>query len=123
MADPFSIDVGLDVAGHPALKDSSVSLDVVASANLDLPGLSLAVDKARLSLTLGVAFGATGPALTPGFALFPPEGASAELDLPGFTGGGYLGHHGDEWQGALAANLGPISVSGFGILTTEKFSM
>ena len=32
MADPFSIDVGLDVAGHPALKDSSVSLDVVASA-------------------------------------------------------------------------------------------
>ena len=123
MADPFSIDVGLDVAGHPNREQSTISLDVVASAALDLPGLKLAVEKARLSLSLAVTFGLNGPALHPTFALLPPEGASAELDLPGFTGGGYLHKHDDEWQGALAASLGPISVSGFGILTTDHFSM
>lgn len=123
MGDPFSIDVGLDVAGHPAAKASSVSLDVVASAALDLPGLKLAVEKARLSLSLGLGFTANGPALTPGFLLVPPEGASAELDLPGFSGGGYLAKQGDEWRGALAASLGIVTVSGFGILTTDHFSM
>jgi len=123
MGDPSSIDVGFDIAGHPNLKDSSLSLDVVADATLNLPGLKLAVEKARLSLSLGVAFGANGPALTPDFALAPPGGAGAELALPGFTGGGYLAKVGDEWRGALAANLGPVSVSGFGILTTDEFSM
>ncbi len=123
MGDPFSIDVALDVAGHPALKESTVSLDLVASAQLELPGLTLAVEKARLSLSLGLAFGAGGPALAPAFRLVPPEGASAELDLPGFSGGGYLAKQGDEWRGALAASLGIVTVSGFGILTTEQFSM
>ncbi|WP_027862984.1 DUF6603 domain-containing protein [Marmoricola sp. URHB0036] len=123
MADDNSIELGLDVAGHPGLKESSISLEVVASADLDLAGLKLAVDKARLSLSLAVAFGDHGPALTPTFALKPPEGASAELDLPGFSGGGYLAKHGDEWQGAISASLGPVSVSGFGILTTDEFSI
>jgi hypothetical protein len=123
MGDPFLIDVGFDIAGHPNLRDSSLSLDVVADATLNLPGLTLAVDKARLSLSLGVAFGANGPALTPGFALAPPAGAGAELALPGFTGGGYLVKVGDEWRGALAASLGPVSVGGFGILTTDELSM
>lgn len=123
MSDPFSIDVGFDIAGHPNLRDSSLSLDVVAAATLNLPGLKLAVEKARLSLSLGVAFGPNGPALTPGFVLAPPAGAGTELELPGFTGGGYLAKAGDEWRGALAASLGPVSVSGFGILTTDEFSL
>src|SRR3954471_23525722 len=123
MAEDNSVDLGLDVAGHPGLRESSISLEVVASADLDLAGLKLAVDKARLSLSLAVAFDDHGPALTPTFALLPPEGASVDLDLPGFSGGGYLAKHGDEWQGAIQASLGPISVSGFGILTTDEFSI
>ena len=123
MGDDNSVQIGLDVAGHPGLRESSVSLDVVASADLDLAGLRLAVDKARLAVSLSVAIGAEGPVLRPAFALHPPEGASAALDLPGFSGGGYLAKRGEEWQGALAASLGPVSVSGFGVLTTDEFSM
>jgi hypothetical protein len=38
-SDPLSIDVGLGVASHPGLAGSSISLDLVASASVDLPSL------------------------------------------------------------------------------------
>ncbi len=118
------VTVSLDVAGHPAGAASSLNLDVLASASVDLAGLSLSVQKLRASLSLGLSLtggrlGLTPPALT----VTPPAGASAQLALPGFTGGGYLAHDGDRWSGALAAALGPISVSGFGLLTTDRYSM
>lgn len=118
------IDLEFDVAGHPGGQASSVSLDVLASATLDLPGLTLAVEKLRASLSLGLSLvdgrlGLTPPTLQ----ITPPAGASAQLGLPGFGGGGYLAHDGDEWSGALSAQLGPVSISGFGLLTTDRFSM
>ncbi|MEP6814248.1 MAG: DUF6603 domain-containing protein [Marmoricola sp.] len=117
-------DVGLDVAGHPAGKGGSVSLDVYVSAGLELPGLKLAIEKITLSTGLSLVLEDGRLKLAaPELTLSGPAGASAELDLPGFSGGGYLHHEGDEWSGALAASIGPISVSGFGVLTTDEFSL
>ena len=121
MADPPAIDLEFDVSGHPAGAGGTISLDVVASASLEIPGLKLSVDKLRASLALGIDLSGGQLHLIPTAALALPEGAGAELDLPGFEGGGYLAHDPvtDEWRGALAAQLGVISVSGFAILGTE----
>ena len=64
--------------------------------------------------------------LTEGFGPTPGafralQGMGAELELPGFQGGGYLAHGGTEWRGVLTAQLGPVSVTGFGVLGTEQF--
>ena len=120
-----NVDAGLDVAGHPGGKGGSVSLDFYVSAGLDLPGLKLAVEKIKLSTGLSLTLGADGrlALAAPRLTVSGPDGASAELLLPGFSGGGYLHHVGDEWSGALTASLGPISVSGFGVLTTDEFSL
>lgn len=125
MTDLVSVEVGLDVAGNPAGPASSVSLDLVASVAVDLPGLRLAVEKLRASLSLALQIGDGGLDLPRALELSiaEPAGASAELDLPGFGGGGYLARRDNEWRGTLAARLGPVSVSGFGILTTKPYSM
>lgn len=119
-----TVDVGLDVAGHPDGSSGSVSLDVFISAGAELPGLKLSIEKIVVSTALSL--GLVGGRLTlspPALTVSGPAGASAELALPGFSGGGYLHHEGDEWSGALEASIGPISVSGFGILTTDEFSL
>jgi hypothetical protein len=120
-----NIEAGLDVAGHPAGTGGSVSLDLFVSAGLELPGLKLAVEKITLSTGLSLALDAQGHLrlVAAPLTVAGPEGASAELDLPAFSGGGYLHHQGDEWSGALEASIGPISVSGFGVLTTDEFSL
>lgn len=125
MSDLVSAELGLDVAGNPAGPGSSIRVDIVASVAVDLPGLRLAVERLRASLSLALRAGPDGLELprTPELIVLPPTGASAELDLPGFGGGGYLTQRDDEWQGTLAARLGPVSVSGFGILTTKPYSM
>ncbi len=120
-----NVEAGLDVAGHPGGTGGSVSLDVFVSAGLELPGLRLAIERITLSTSLSLALDAQGHLQLTASGPTPhgPTGASAELALPGFTGGGYLEHRGDEWSGALAASIGPISVSGFGVLTTDEFSL
>jgi hypothetical protein len=122
MADPVGVDLEFDISGHPAGTGGTISLDVVASASLEIPGLKLSVDKLRASLALGLELsGGQIRLIPPALALAEPEGMGAELDLPGFEGGGYLAHdHATgEWRGALAAQLGVISVSGFAILGNE----
>ncbi|MEO7350338.1 MAG: DUF6603 domain-containing protein [Marmoricola sp.] len=120
-----NVEAGLDVAGHPGGKGGSISLDLFVSAGVELPGLRLAIEKIKLSTGLSLGLDAQGHLrLTASdLTVSGPDGASAELALPGFTGGGYLHHEGDEWSGALAASIGPISVSGFGVLTTDEFSL
>jgi len=120
-----TVDLGLDVAGHSGGTDGSVSLELYLSAGLELPGLKLAVEKVKLSTALSLGMDANGRLrlAAANLTVSGPEGASAELALPGFSGGGYLHHQGDEWSGALAASIGPISVSGFGVLTTDEFSL
>ena len=49
-----STQVGLDLAGHPDGRNSSVSLDVYLSADADLPGLKLSVEKVRLQTRLSL---------------------------------------------------------------------
>jgi len=118
--DAFTFDLEFDVSGHPAARSSSLRLDAAASASLALPGLSLAVDKLLASLGIAVQLDAAGGLrLTPSLVVDQPEGARGALDLPGFTGGGALAHTGDEWRGALWASLGPISVTGFAVISAE----
>ncbi|WP_427017093.1 DUF6603 domain-containing protein [Pseudarthrobacter sp. P1] len=101
-----------------------MSLDVWACAAVELPGLSLAVEKIRLSTSLAMSMkdGRLGLRLqTPAAA--GPDGARAELSLPGFSGGGYLSRNGSVWSGAVEARMGPVAVSGFAILDTDHFSL
>ncbi|WP_239377699.1 DUF6603 domain-containing protein, partial [Frankia sp. Cj5] len=104
----------LDVAGRPDGTASAVSVDLSVSAGLDLPGLRLRVDDARVEAQLSVRL--RPPGLEMRAVPMLPAGAGAELTLPGVTGSGYLRRDGDRWAGALSARLGPVAVSGFGIL-------
>jgi hypothetical protein len=119
-----ALDLSLDVGARPQGTGGKVSLDLVAAASLDIPGIRLSVEKLRASLLLGLEL-ADGTVRVAPPTLEPPEltRMGAELDLAIFSGGGYLAHAEDEWRGALAAHLGPLSVSGFGILETEQFSI
>ncbi len=122
MADA-TIDLAVDVAGQAAGTSSAISIEVTASVAADLPGLKLAIDRLRASVSLGLAVSGGRLGLAPPVLhVAPPAGMGAELDLPGLAGGGYLAHVGNEWRGALSSELGPVSVSGFGILGTDPFS-
>lgn len=128
MSDPINVEFDLEINGrvtpHPGIE-----LAVVASAALDLSALKLRLEKIKLPLVLELTMPPQGvpgglPTLTPTFpGLEGPAGGSAELALPGFSGGGYLRRNGSEWSGALEVNLGFISVTGFGVLTTDEFSL
>jgi hypothetical protein len=121
-----TLDLGLDLSARPAGRGGQIEATLVASAALDLPGLRLSVDKATVTLSLGLTLVAgQGLRVVPELQVAPPKGAGAELSLPGFTGGGYLAKIGDEWRGVVVARLGPVSVTGFAILNTsaQHFSL
>ena len=119
-----SFTVGLDVVGVPEGANSSVGLGVWLKGNLELPGLILSVDDVRITQTLRmqVEDGRLGLRMV-GPVLSGPDGARAELSLPGFTGGGYLRKQGPVWQGAFTARMGPVAVNGFAILNPETSSL
>ncbi len=119
-----SFNVGLDMAGNPNGPNSSISVGVWVKGSLDLPGLLLSVDNMRISYNLAMALdnGRLGLRLD-GPTLSGPDGARAELTLPGFTGGGYLKKEGESWQGAFTAKMGPVAVNGFAILNTAQQSL
>jgi hypothetical protein len=123
VGDSARVDLEFDWGANPAGSDGSLTFGAAVSASLQLPGLSLGIDRLRASVVLGVAPGQGGLQLTATPSIQPPAGASAELDLPGFSGGGRLTHDGPEWRGALTARLGPVAVSGFGVLRTDEFSL
>jgi hypothetical protein len=91
-----------------------VQLDAGIDAVIEMPGLTVAVERvgAAAVLVLPIA----GEPLD--LKLTPPQGARAALTAPGLTGGGYLarkefgGGRPAEWAGALSADLGPVNVAG-----------
>jgi hypothetical protein len=113
----------LAVSGSAEL-DRLVSVELVAAASLELPGLHAAVDGAGLAVQLGIDLtrsGALGP-LTVGTAFRPPRGMGVELTLPGARGGGYLARTDEDLRGALVVDVGVLRVSGLGILGTRRSS-
>ncbi|GLW52004.1 DUF6603 domain-containing protein [Kitasatospora phosalacinea] len=120
------MEAGMDLSGRtgPEPGRYGIGIDLWASAAVELPGLRLGVDKVRLAVGIALAIenGTVTLALTPPVPT-GPDGARAELTLPAFSGGGTLQRRGDEWSGALRARLGPVVVSGFGVLTTDRFSL
>ena len=124
MADRPVVDLELDVTGVPNGTGGTVRFELVASASAELAGVRLSIDKLRapFALGLGVENGQVRLLFQP-LPPTPPQGMGAELALPGFEGGGYLAHVGSEWRGVLTAQLGPVSVTGFGVLGTEPFSL
>jgi hypothetical protein len=109
--------------GQAAADAPGVEVAVLATAGVELPGLSLAVD--QLGASIAIVLKNDGSGLRPVFEppaprLLLPRGGLAELDLPGFGGGGYLEHlqTPDEWRGAITARIGPVSVDGFVLLIT-----
>lgn len=118
------LETGIDIAGHPDGTNSSVSLDVWVSGGVDLPGLSLAVERIRLSTSLALSMenGRLGLRLQKPVTA-GPDGARAQLTLPGFSGGGYLHREdtggGTRWSGAVEARMGPVALSGFAILEED----
>lgn len=119
-----SFNIGLDVVGTPDGANSSVGLGVWVKGTLELPGVILAIDNVRITQSLRMKVEDGRLALrTLGPELSGPDGARAELSLPGFTGGGYLKRQGTVWQGAFTATLGPVAVNGFAILNTRTSSL
>jgi hypothetical protein len=124
MADAFRASTELAVGARPTLEEL-VRLDVVASAALDLPGIKLSVDGVGVGAVLRIDLARNGSLgildVVPAFR--QPTGAGAELDLPGFSGSGFLEKRGGELRGVVAADLNLIRVSGFGILGIDEFSL
>jgi hypothetical protein len=107
MADGPVVDLELDVTGVPNGTGGTVRFELVASASAELAGVRLSIDKLRAPFALGV--GVENGQVRLLFQPLPPtrpQGMGAELQLPGFEGGGYLAHVGSEWRGVLTAQLG-----------------
>ncbi|KRE25567.1 hypothetical protein ASG82_18680 [Mycobacterium sp. Soil538] len=114
-----SISVGLeilprDIAGNTP----TVELVVTGSTRLEIPGLRLAVDQVGAGIPV-VLDSAGGWHLRLGeLQIYPPAGAMASLELPAFSGGGYLEHlDSDVWRGAVTARVGPVAVNGLLIIS------
>jgi hypothetical protein len=124
MGDRPFVDLELDVVGQAAGTASTVRFEIVASASAELAGVHLSIDKLRLPFTAGLELvGGRVQLRMSTLPPVPPQGMGAELELPGFEGGGYLARVGTEWRGVLTAQLGPVSVTGFGVLGTDPFSL
>lgn len=122
-----SITAGFAIARSES-PDGLLELAVTASAGIEVDGLRMAVNDMRAALVLGIAEddGVLSLAIPNALELSPPTGALAELVLPGFRGGGYLEYLAaqQEWRGALTALMGPVSVDGFLIVSTDdQFSL
>lgn len=123
MADGASMDAEIELVVSPSgnigvgRDVAQVELDVALDIGATLPGLTLAVDHVVGAGVIKLHADGDGTLrLIPSFDLQPPTGARAQLDVSGISGGGYLRHVNDEWSGALAADLGPASVTGLFIL-------
>jgi hypothetical protein len=121
MAD--NINASFDLAGRPDGKNSSIELALSADIGASLPGLKVRVAGIRVGIQLKLMDEKGSFAFTPVIDLPEISGVAVELDLPGADGGGFLEVVDDEWRGAITADLGPVSVGGFAILSTRDFSL
>ena len=49
----------------------------------------------------------------------PPEGVGLSVDASIVSGGGFIGHYGDEYAGALDLTIGDFAVKAYGVLQTK----
>jgi hypothetical protein len=124
VGEPFRAALELSVGATPT-PVPALRFDALASAALELPGLSLSVDDAGIGIALRLDLSGQGALAFLDVALEPrpPAGAGARLEIPGVSGGGYLARVDDELRGMVSANLGFVRVTGFGILGTDEFSL
>ena len=126
MADRPVVDLELDVTGVPNGTGGTVRFELVASASAELAGVRLSIDKLRAPFALRPRRRErAGPPPVPAALADAAAGhgrraraarASRAAATSRTIGTG-------EWRGALTAQLGPVSVSGFGVLGTEPFSL
>src|ERR1700712_2233429 len=117
-----SISVGLEIAPRDIAGNSpTIELVVTGSARVEIPGLRMAVDQVGAGIPV-ILDPAGGWHLRLGeLQVYPPAGAMASLELPAFSGGGYLEHlEPDEWRGAVTARIGPVAVNGLLIISGEE---
>ncbi|WP_298442605.1 DUF6603 domain-containing protein [Gordonia sp. (in: high G+C Gram-positive bacteria)] len=111
----------LELGGSVAGTSSSLEVALVVGAEVnEIPGITFAVDRMGAKAVLLLVLDDGGPRLDARAEPIYPSGALASIALPPVTGGGYFSHDGDTWSGALSADLGPLSVDGFGILTLPR---
>lgn len=118
-----SISVGLDIVPRDIAGNApTVELVVTGSARLEIPGLRMAVD--QVGAGIPVILDPTGGwhlRLGDHLEIYPPAGAMASLELPAFSGGGYLEHlDPDQWRGAVTARIGPVAVNGLLIISSGE---
>lgn len=126
MSDQFSASTELDVSRPTGQPNALLSFDLLASASLELPGLRANIEKLGASVAFSLRLDRQGNAGLIDCVLIPrePRGMGAELQVPPFSGGGYLEKVGNkELRGAFAASLGVIQVSALGVLGLHEFSM
>src|SRR5262245_20078066 len=123
MSDTFSTELDISPSSKP---NGLFSLDLLASAQLELPGITANVEKLGVGVMVSLALGRDGNG---GLLNFEPEfkmptGMGAELKLPPVSGAGYLEKIGNkELRGAFSANFGVIKVSALGVLGLDRFSL
>ncbi|MEP9390726.1 DUF6603 domain-containing protein [Gordonia sp. VNK1] len=98
-APELGADIGIDITGGP-------------------PGITVGVDHIVVHTGLQIDFTAGELTVRPVITPQAPEGGHAAIDLAGITGGGYIRHNKAtrEWLGAIAADLGPVDVTGLFII-------
>jgi hypothetical protein len=98
---------------------SSVRFGAEVAAAVELYGLSLGVSGAEVSVGIAFVDSQGNPALVLEPKVKTPTSAHVELDLPMIRAGGMLRKTAHDWRGALTADLGVATVTGFGILGTD----
>jgi hypothetical protein len=109
----------LDVTGLrmelPPAPASTVNLGAILAAHLgpadlsvDGIGVALQIDPASLATSLS----------SLSIAPLPPTGVGISLDAGFASGGGYLGRRGNQFGGVLDLRMGPIGLTGIGLLST-----
>ena len=104
--------------------DNRLDVELGAEMGIDFsggpPGVTVTVEHMVLKSTVALKFSSGRLRLLPQVQAHPPTGARVSLDLGGVTAGGYLRHRNeppiDEWLGAIAADLGPVEVTGLFII-------
>lgn len=99
--------------------DSAVTLGVAASVDLHLAGLRLGVDGVGIGARIRFAVGERPGLMVELDGPRPPRQVSAQLTLPGASGGGSLEQVGGRWRVAVLASFGVVTVTASGVLDTD----
>ena len=100
--------------------DTGLQLEISIAVALSIGPVQAVVD--RLGLMLDATFPPGGGNLGPAdlsIAFKPPSGVGLAIDAGPVAGGGYLGHAGDQYSGALELSVCDVAVKAFGLVETQ----